>query len=132
MYHFLDKEKCIEILENLIFGLSHQFYSELFIKKNNNKSNNKECLLFLFEVIFGKDLAVKYYDLFKFDEGKFILTNKDENNEVKKEINNKDDIGTNNNDNENEENSKNKKEFCNRIGNDFKNIYISYLDKLIK
>lgn len=130
--HFLDKEKCIEILENLIFGLSHQFYSELFIKKNNNKSNNKECLLFLFEVIFGKDLAVKYYDLFKFNEGKFILTNKDENNEEKKEINNKDDIGTNNNDNENEENSKNKKEFCNRIGNDFKNIYISYLDKLIK
>ena len=59
--HFLDKEKCIEILENLIFGLSHQFYSELFIKKNNNKSNNKECLLFLFEVIFGKDLNIMIY-----------------------------------------------------------------------
>jgi hypothetical protein len=100
-------------------------------KKNNNKSNNKECLLFLFEVIFGKDLAVKYHDLFKLEEGKFIITNQGENNGEKKEINNKNDIG-NNNDNEDEEKMKNKKEFCNRIGNDFKNIYISYLDKLIK
>ena len=129
--HLLDKDKCIEILENLIDGLTHQFYTELFIKKNNNnKSSNKEPL-FLFEIIFGKDLAVKYYDLFKLEEGKFIITNQGENNGEKKEINNKNDIG-NNNDNEDEEKMKNKKEFCNRIGNDFKNIYISYLDKLIK
>ena len=130
--HLLDKDKCIEILENLIDGLTHQFYTELFIKKNNNnKSSNKECPLFLFEIIFGKDLAVKYHDLFKLEEGKFIITNQGENNGEKKEINNKNDIGTNN-DNEDEEKMKNKKEFCNRIGNDFKNIYISYLDKLIK
>ena len=131
--HLLDKDKCIEILENLIDGLTHQFYTELFIKKNNNKSNNsnKECPLFLFEIIFGKDLAVKYHDLFKLEEGKFIITNQGENNGEKKEINNKNDIGTNN-DNEDEEKMKIKKEFCNRIGNDFKNIYISYLDKLIK
>ena len=130
--HLLDKDKCIEILENLIDGLTHQFYAELFIKKNNNnKSSNKECPLFLFEIIFGKDLAVKYHDLFKLEEGKFIITNQGENNGEKKEINNKNDIGTNN-DNEDEEKMKNKKEFCNRIGNDFKNIYISYLDKLIK
>ena len=129
--HLLDKDKCIEILENLIDGLTHQFYTELFIKKNNNnKSSNKEPL-FLFEIIFGKDLAVKYHDLFKLEEGKFIITNQGENNGEKKEINNKNDIG-NNNDNEDEEKMKNKKEFCNRIGNDFKNIYISYLDKLIK
>ena len=129
--HLLDKDKCIEILENLIDGLTHQFYTELFIKKNNNnKSSNKEPL-FLFEIIFGKDLAVKYHDLFKLEEGKFIITNQGENNGEKKEINNKNDIGTNN-DNEDEEKMKIKKEFCNRIGNDFKNIYISYLDKLIK
>ena len=127
--HFLDKEKCIEILENLISGLLHQFYSEIFIKKKSN--NNKDCLLFLLEIIFGKDLASKYYDLFKLDEGKFIFTNKGGNNEEKEE-NNKKDISINNNENKNEENTKNKKEFGNRIGNDFKNIYISYLDKLIK
>ena len=123
--HLLEKEKCIEILENLLFGLTHQFYSEIFIKKNNKSNNNKECPLFLFETIFGKDLALKYHDLFKLEEGKFHIQNEEKNN--------KDTLENNfENENESEEKMKNKKEFCDNIGNDFKNIYISYLDKLIK
>ena len=123
--HLLEKEKCIEILENLFIGLTHQFYSEIFIKKNNKSNNNKECPLFLFETIFGKDLALKYHDLFKLEEGKFHIQNEEKNN--------KDTLENNfENENESEEKMKNKKEFCDNIGNDFKNIYISYLDKLIK
>ena len=123
--HLLEKEKCIEILENLLFGLTHQFYSEIFIKKNNKSNNNKECPLFLFETIFGKDLALKYHDLFKLEEGKFHIQNEEKNNKDTLENNNE-------NENESEEKMKNKKEFCDNLGNDFKNIYISYLDKLIK
>ena len=123
--HLLEKEKCIEILENLLIGLAHQFYSEIFIKKNNKSNNNKECPLFLFETIFGKDLALKYHDLFKLEEGKFHIQNEEKNNKDTLENNNE-------NENESEEKMKNKKEFCDNLGNDFKNIYISYLDKLIK
>ena len=79
----------------------------------------------MFETIFGKDLALKYHDLFKLEEGKFHIQNEEKNN--------KDTLENNfENENESEEKMKNKKEFCDNIGNDFKNIYISYLDKLIK
>ena len=127
--HLLEKDKCIEVLENLIFGLTKQFYSEIV---NMNESNNekKESPLFLFEVIFGKDLAMKYHDLFKLDKGKFEIHYGDEINEEKKEINNEEML--NNNDEENQERIKIRKEFGNNIGNDFKNVFISYLDKLLK
>ena len=128
--HFLEKEKCIEVLENLILGLTKQFYSEIV---NMNESNNekKESPLFLFEVIFGKDLAMKYHELFKLDKGKFEINYGDEINEEKKE-NNNEEMLTNNDDEENPERIKIRKEFGNNIGNDFKNVFISYLDELFK
>ena len=128
--HFLEKEKCIEVLENLILGLTKQFYSEIF---NMNKSNNekKESPLFLFEVVFGKDLAMKYHELFKLDKGKFEIKYGDEINEEKKE-NNNEEILADNDEEENPERIKIRKEFGNNIGNDFKNVFISYLDELFK
>ena len=128
--HFLEKEKCIEVLENLILGLTKQFYSEIV---NMNKSNNekKESPLFLFEVVFGKDLAMKYHELFKLDKGKFEINYGDEINGEKKE-NNNEEMLTNNDDEENPERIKIRKEFGNNIGNDFKNVFISYLDELFK
>ena len=126
--HLLEKEKGIEILENLIMGLTKQFYSEIFNNKTNNE--NKECPMFLFEVIFGKELAMKYHDLFKLKEGKFEIHYKEEIQEEKKNVNNEE-IKTNN-DEEDEEKIKIRKEFNNAIGSDFKKIFISYLEKLIK
>ena len=126
--HLLEKEKGIEILENLIIGLTKQFYSEIF--NNNINNENKECPMFLFEVIFGKELAMKYHDLFKLKEGKFEIHYKEEIQEEKKNVNNEE-IKTNN-DEENEEKIKIRKEFNNAIGSDFKKIFISYLEKLIK
>ena len=126
--HLLEKEKGIEILENLIMGLTKQFYSEIF--NNNINNENKECPMFLFEVIFGKELAMKYHDLFKLSEGKFEIHHKEEIQEEKKNVNNEE-IKTNN-DEENEEKIKIRKEFNNAIGSDFKKIFISYLEKLIK
>ena len=128
--HFLEKEKCIEVLENLILGLTKQFYSEIV---NMNKSNNekKENPLFLFEVVFGKDLAMKYHELFKLDKGKFEINYGDEINEEKKE-NNNEEILAENDEEENPERIKIRKEFGNNIGNDFKNVFISYLDELFK
>ena len=128
--HFLEKEKCIEVLENLILGLTKQFYSEIF---NMNKSNNekKESPLFLFEVVFGKDLAMKYHELFKLDKGKFEINYGDEINGEKKE-NNNEEILAENDEEENPERIKIRKEFGNNIGNDFKNVFISYLDELFK
>ena len=128
--HFLEKEKCIEVLENLILGLTKQFYSEIF---NMNKSNNekKESPLFLFEVVFGKDLAMKYHELFKLDKGKFEINYGDEINGEKKE-NNNEEILAENDEEENPERIKIRKEFGNNIGNDFKNVFIYYLDELFK
>ena len=128
--HFLEKEKCIEVLENLILGLTKQFYSEIV---NMNKSNNekKESPLFLFEVVFGKDLAMKYHELFKLDKGKFEINYGDEINGEKKE-NNNEEILAENDEEENPERIKIRKEFGNNIGNDFKNVFISYLDELFK
>ena len=128
--HFLEKEKCIEVLENLILGLTKQFYSEIV---NMNKSNNekKESPLILFEVVFGKDLAMKYHELFKLDKGKFEINYGDEINGEKKE-NNNEEILAENDEEENPERIKIRKEFGNNIGNDFKNVFISYLDELFK
>ena len=128
--HFLEKEKCIEVLENLILGLTKQFYSEIV---NMNKSNNekKESPLFLFEVVFGKDLAMKYHELFKLDKGKFEINYGDEINGEKKE-NNNEEILAENDEEENPERIKIRKEFGNNIGNDFKNVFISFLDELFK
>ena len=127
--HLLEKEKCIEVLEHLIFGLTKQFYSEKF-KKNKSKNENKDCPMFLFEVIFGKDLALKYHDLFNLEKGKFEIYYNNEIIEEKKEENNEE-LAIDNEE-ENPEKIKVRKEFGHNIGNDFKNIFISYLDKLIK
>jgi hypothetical protein len=125
--HLLEKEKCIEVLENLIIGLIKQFYNE-----NNNKRHKneiKESPMFLFEVIFGKNLAMKYHDLFSLEKEKFIINHGEEIDNEKKTINNEENI---NNEEENEEIIKIRKDFGHNIGNDFKNILISYLNKLIK
>ena len=127
--HLLEKEKCIEVLEHLIFGLTKQFYSEKF-KKNKSKNENKDCPMFLFEVIFGKDMALKYHDLFNLEKGKFEIYYNNEIIEEKKEENNEE-LAIDNEE-ENPEKIKVRKEFGHNIGNDFKNIFISYLDKLIK
>ena len=127
--HLLEKEKCIEVLEHLIFGLTKQFYSEKF-KKNKSKNENKDCPMFLFEVIFGKDLALKYHDLFNLEKGKFEIYYNNEIIEEKKEETNEE-LAIDNEE-ENPEKIKVRKEFGHNIGNDFKNIFISYLDKLIK
>ena len=127
--HLLEKEKCIEVLEHLIFGLTKQFYSEKF-KKNKSKNENKDCPMFLFEVIFGKDMALKYHDLFNLEKGKFEIYYNNEIIEEKKEETNEE-LAIDNEE-ENPEKIKVRKEFGHNIGNDFKNIFISYLDKLIK
>ena len=64
-------------MENLIIGLIKQFYNE-----NNNKRHKneiKESPMFLFEVIFGKNLAMKYHDLFSLEKEKFIINYGEEN-----------------------------------------------------
>ena len=142
--HFLAKEKSIENIENLIKGLTRQFYSETIIqqKKNCEYKNRKiiekpikESPLFLFEIIFGKDLANKYYEMFNYEKGKFII--KGLNEKIK---DNKDDINfINNTDNllekeeeNNPEDIKIKQEFFKNIVNDFKKMFIYYLEKFIK
>ena len=125
--HLLEKEKCIEVLENLIIGLIKQFYNE-----NNNKRHKneiKESPMFLFEVIFGKNLAMKYHDLFSLEKEKFIINYGEEIDNEKKTLNNEENI---NNEEENEEIIKIRKDFGHNIGNDFKNIFISYLNELFK
>ena len=125
--HLLEKEKCIEVLENLIIGLIKQFYNE-----NNNKRHKneiKESPMFLFEVIFGKNLAMKYHDLFSLEKEKFIINYGEEIDNEKKTINNEENI---NNEEENEEIIKIRKDFGHNIGNDFKNIFITYLNELFK
>ena len=127
--HLLEKEKGIEVLENLIMGLTKEFYSEIFAKNNSN-IENKECPMLLFEVIFGTNSALKYHDLFKLKDGKFDIHYKEEIKEEKKNVNNEE--GKAENDEENEERIKVRKEFNNTIGADFKKIFISYLEKLEK
>ena len=127
--HLLEKEKGIEVLENLIMGLTKEFYSEIFAKNNSN-NENKECPMLLFEVIFGTNCALKYHDLFKLKDGKFDIHYKEEIKEEKKNLNNEE-VQTAN-DEENEERIKVRKEFNNTIGADFKKIFISYLEKLEK
>ena len=127
--HLLEKEKGIEVLENLIMGLTKEFYSEIFAKNNSN-NENKECPMLLFEVIFGTNSALKYHDLFKLKDGKFDIHYKEEIKEEKKNLNNEE-VQTAN-DEENEERIKVRKEFNNTIGADFKKIFISYLEKLEK
>ena len=127
--HLLEKEKGIEVLENLILGLTKEFYSEIFTKNNSN-NENKEVPMLLFEVIFGTNSALKYHDLFKLKDGKFDIHYKEEIKEEKKNVNNEE--GKAENDEENEERIKVRKEFNNTIGADFKKIFISYLEKLEK
>ena len=127
--HLLEKEKGIEVLENLIMGLTKEFYSEIFAKNNSN-NENKEVPMLLFEVIFGTNCALKYHDLFKLKDGKFDIHYKEEIKEEKKNLNNEE-VQTAN-DEENEERIKVRKEFNNTIGADFKKIFISYLEKLEK
>jgi hypothetical protein len=144
--HFLAKEKSIEIIENLIIGLTKQFYSQTIIqqKKNSEYKNKKiiekpiyESPLFLFEIIFGKDLANKYYEIFDCEKGKFIIKGLDEKKEHANNL-----YSLNNNTNEdnliekkeesNPEEIKIKQEFFKNIVNDFKKMFIFYLEELIK
>ena len=124
------------MIENLIIGLTKQFYMETIIqhKKGNvheYSKNIEKCVekspLLLFEIIFGEDLAYKYHEIFNFIKGKFII---DEEQKKEKEKENNDLV--NNEFEENPEEIKKKQEFSKNIGNDFKNQYISYLEKLLK
>ena len=137
--HLLCKEKSVQIIENLIVGLTKQFYSETVIQaKNNNEYKNrkvvetpiKESPLFLFEIIFGKDLANKYYEMFNFEKGKFFI-NSSNFGEKKETNNNMDNILEKEEDN-NPEEIKIKQDFFKNIVNDFKKMFISYLEKLLK
>jgi hypothetical protein len=134
--HLLEKDKSTEVIENLIIGLTKQFYMETIIqhKKGNvheYSKNIEKCVekspLLLFEIIFGEDLAYKYHEIFNFIKGKFII---DEEQKKEKEKENNDLV--NNEFEENPEEIKKKQEFSKNIGNDFKNQYISYLEKLLK
>ena len=141
--HFLAKEKSVEIIENLIIGLTKQFYSQTIIqqKKNSEYKNRKiiekqinESPLFLFEIIFGKDLANKYYEIFDYEKGKFRIKGINE----KKEINNFYSNNTNEDnlidkkEENNPEETKIKQEFFKNIVNDFKKMFVFYLEELIK
>ena len=123
--HLLEKDKSTEVIENLIIGLTKQFYMETIIQ-HKEKCVEKSPLL-LFEIIFGEDLAYKYHEIFNFIKGKFII---DEEQKKEKEKENNDLV--NNEFEENPEEIKKKQEFSKNIGNDFKNQYISYLEKLLK
>ena len=122
--HFLSKDKGVEVIESLIVGLTKQFYSESIIhqRKNMDYKNRKivekpikESPMFLFEVIFGKDLANKYYDMFNYEKQKFLIEGI--NNDKKNEINEKNNYINNQGDNalekeeENPEEVKIKQEF---------------------
>ena len=143
--HFLSREKSVDIIENLIIGLTKQFYSETCIqqKKNSEYKNRKivekpikESPLFLFEIIFGKDLANKYNEMFKYEKGKFIIEslNNEKNKEFLEKINN-----LNNNlenliekkEENNPEEIKAKQEFFKNIVSNFKKNYIFYLENLL-
>lgn len=143
--HFLAKEKSVEVIENLIKDLTKQFYSETIIqqKKNNSEYKNrkivekpiKESPLFLFEIIFGKDEAYKYYEMFNYEKGKFIIKGlkNQESKNSKEETSNI----NNNSDNliekeDNPEEIKIKQDFFKNIVYDFKKMFISYLEKLLK
>ena len=129
----------------MIKDLTKQFYSETIIqqKKNNSEYKNrkivekpiKESPLFLFEIIFGKDEAYKYYEMFNYEKGKFIIKGL-KNQESK---NNKEETSNinNNSDNliekeDNPEEIKIKQDFFKNIVYDFKKMFISYLEKLLK
>ena len=137
--HFLSKEKSVDIIENLIIGLTKQFYSETCIqqKKNSEYKNRKivekpikESPLFLFEIIFGKDSAIKYNEMFKYEKGKFIIDSL--NNEIK--INNLNHNLENlieKKEENNPEEIKAKQEFFKNIVSNFKKNYIFYLENLL-
>ena len=137
--HFLSKEKSVDIIENLIIGLTKQFYSETCIqqKKNSEYKNRKivekpikESPLFLFEIIFGKDSAIKYNEMFKYEKGKFIIESL--NNEIK--INNLNHNLENlieKKEENNPEEIKAKQEFFKNIVSNFKKNYIFYLENLL-
>ena len=141
--HFLAKEKSVEIIENFIIGLTRQFYCENVLqqKKNVEHKNKKivekpikESPLFLFEIIFGKELANKYYEMFNYEKGRFIIKGL-------KEVENSDNINKEgvstenlleNGEESNPEEIKIKQEFIKNIVTDFKNMFIFYLEKLLK
>ena len=140
--HFLAKEKSVENIENLVIGFTKQFYSQTIIqqKKNSEFKNKKiiekpitESPLFLFEIIFGKDLAYKYYNMFKFKKGKFViegLEEKDENS-ILNSMNNYGDLREKKEENISED-IRIKQEFTKSIVNDFKKMFVSYLETLLK
>ena len=81
-------------------------------------------------------MANKYYEMFNYEQGKFFIQGI--NNEKRKE--NKEDISNINNNTDNlldkEENNpeeiKIKQEFFKNIVNDFKKMFIYYLEKFLK
>ena len=111
-------------------------------KKKNVEHKNKKIVekpikespLFLFEIIFGKELANKYYEMFNYEKGRFIIKGL-------KEVENSDNINKEgvstenlleNGEESNPEEIKIKQEFIKNIVTDFKNMFIFYLEKLLK
>lgn len=146
--HLLSKEKSLEFIESLIKGLTEQFYTETIVqqKKGNDYKNKKnvdkpiqESPLFLFEIIFGKELAAKYYDSYKYRKGKFIIPGlretlgETEGNKGEGKGGEEEKKDTEENNIEiNQEAAKIQQEFTKNIANDFKKIYINYLEKMLK
>ena len=140
--HFLAKEKSVEIIQNLIIGFTKQFYSQTIIqqKKNSEFKNKKiiekpisESPLFLFEVIFGKDLGNKYYEMFKYQKGKFIIKGLKENDEnnILNNVNNTDDL-VEKKEEVDPKDIKIKNDFIKNIITDFKKMFMSYLETMLK
>ena len=144
--HFLAKEKSVEVIENLIKNLTKQFYSETVIqqKKNSEYKNRKivekpikESPQFLFEIIFGKEESNKYYEMYDYEKGKFIIKElkNEEAKNFKEDNNNNNNITNSDNLIEKEENPeiiKIKQEFFKNTVNDFKKMFVSYLEELLK
>ena len=145
--HLLEKEKNFEIIENLIKGLTDQFYSkaDVQIKKNTDSKVKKivekpiiESPLFLFEVIFGKENAEKYYEIYDYKKGKFKIPGLKEKNDKSGDDEDKNngskDIVDKNDDQEKYDPEQDKiiQAFTKNICTDFKSIFSDYLTRLLK
>ena len=97
----------------------------------------KESPQFLFEIIFGKEESNKYYEMYDYEKGKFIIKElkNEEAKNFKEDNNNNNNITNSDNLIEKEENPeiiKIKQEFFKNTVNDFKKMFVSYLEELLK
>ena len=143
--HLLEKEKSFELIENFIKGLTDQFYSKTDVqsKKNCDSKAKKiiekpiiESPLFLFEVIFGKEKAEEYYEIYDYNKGKFKIPGlKEKSDKNEDDEDNKNGSNVEKSDEQEKFNPAEDKiiqEFTKKICTDFKSIFSSYLVRLLK